>query len=571
MTNMNAWLSNLRLFNKILVPYIMVLIGIGIIISVAFQGIGSIQDLSSSVIDVQVKRMEMSLAMKADANDATIAALAVWIEKSPDRVKVYLERYDQSTASVGHILDNAMALATSDDRRAAVQDLMDKFSAYDVATREALKLAQSGDKEEAFKVLAGKARLARVAFGDSLEKRVIANRQSMGSAKHEIDDKGNSVTRLLFITAAVSMLASLAIAYAIVSKFVVRPLSRMTGDMERLSNGDLTIEITGMERQDEIGHMVMALAVFKKNAVEQKRLEESDTQRMQATDRRAKEIKDLMQNFENTATALLDSVKNAYGDLETTAQTMVGTADQTSQEAATVATATGQATGSVQTAASAAEELSVSIREISQQVDNSNRLSRTAVAEAEATNTIVKGLAEASARIGVVVKLINDIASQTNLLALNATIEAARAGDAGKGFAVVAGEVKNLANQTGRATEEIGVQIGAVQAATIQAVTAIAGIVGRISQINEIASAIAAAVEEQSAATTEIARSVQDAATGTQNVSASITRVSRASEDTGTAANQVLDSSHKLASENDNLRSEVLRFMRGLGTILKTV
>jgi methyl-accepting chemotaxis protein len=216
--------------------------------------------------------------------------------------------------------------------------------------------------------------------------------------------------------------------------------------------------------------------------------------------------------------------------------------------------------------ATAAEELSSSIREISRQVDQSASVAAAAASDAEQTNRTVQGLAESSARIGEVVSLINDIASQTNLLALNATIEAARAGDAGKGFAVVAGEVKTLATQTARATDEIGQQIAAVQAATTQAVAAIGGIVKRIDEINMIAAAISSAVEEQSAATSEIARNIQQAAVGTERVSNNIGGVNQAAGETRAASDQVLNASESLISQSSYLETEVSKFLSGVRT-----
>jgi methyl-accepting chemotaxis protein len=265
--------------------------------------------------------------------------------------------------------------------------------------------------------------------------------------------------------------------------------------------------------------------------------------------------------FERDVSGMVGLVSVSANQLQATAQSMSSCADQTNRQASAVGSAAEHASSNVQTAAAAAEELYASIHEISRQVSQSNQIAHSAVAEADRTNIMIQGLADAAGKIGDVVKLINNIASQTNLLALNATIEAARAGDAGKGFAVVAGEVKNLANQTARATDEISAQIAAVQNATKESVTAIHGIGTTISKISEITSAIAAAVEEQGSATQEIARNVQEAAQGTDTVSANISGVSQAAVETGQAAQQVLSAATEMTRQSDQLSVQVDQFL----------
>jgi methyl-accepting chemotaxis protein len=276
----------------------------------------------------------------------------------------------------------------------------------------------------------------------------------------------------------------------------------------------------------------------------------------------ARELGAQADNFEREVKSVVQSVATAANQMEGAARTMSASAEETSVQSTTVAAAAEEATTNIQTVAAAAEELSSSISEISRQVASSAAIASNARDEADRTNRIVQSLAEAASRIGQVVKLINDIASQTNLLALNATIEAARAGDAGKGFAVVANEVKNLANQTGKATDEIAGQISAVQNATKEAVSAIAGIAGTIGQINEIAGSIAASVEEQGAATQEIARNVQQAAMGTTEVTSTIARVSATAQETGSVARDVLDAASNLSRNATAMGQAVDTFVR---------
>ncbi|CCG39632.1 Putative methyl-accepting chemotaxis protein (fragment) [Magnetospirillum molischianum DSM 120] len=287
----------------------------------------------------------------------------------------------------------------------------------------------------------------------------------------------------------------------------------------------------------------------------------------QLREERGRALQAMTREFNRAVTGVLDTVAHAAANMNGVAQTMSANAEQTKRQALTVSAASDEASGSVQTVASAAEELSASISEIARQVQQSGVASRVASEEADHTNGMVRSLADSSAKIGAVVNLINDIASQTNLLALNATIEAARAGDAGKGFAVVANEVKHLATQTARATDEIGGLIGSVQAKTKEAVAAIASIVARIDDINQISAAIASAVEEQSAATAEIARNIQHAASGTRQVTSTIGGVSQAAAETGQAAEQVLASARSLVDESVALRGVVTRFLNQVGEI----
>jgi methyl-accepting chemotaxis protein len=376
------------------------------------------------------------------------------------------------------------------------------------------------------------------------------------------DAKSFAKAALLWIILATTFLVGL-VAF-VIARSVSQPLARMTEAMDALAKGDRETEIPARERGDEVGRMAAAVQVFKENMIRAREVAEREAEEQAMRQRRAEAMEKLSGEFDVGVRGVLDMVSSATTELQATAGSMSATAEETSRQSVAVAAASEQASTNVQTVASAAEELSSSIAEISRQVQQSAQVAGKAAEDAARTNGTVQTLAEAAQKIGDVVDLINDIASQTNLLALNATIEAARAGEAGKGFAVVASEVKSLANQTAKATEEIGAQISAMQSVTGEAVSAINAIGTTIGEINQIATAIASAVEEQGAATQEIARNVQQAAAGTQEVSSNIAGVQQAATDTGAASQQVLGASGELAQQAEMLRGHVEKFLAGV-------
>jgi len=384
------------------------------------------------------------------------------------------------------------------------------------------------------------------------------------AASHLTDESQGSYesSRALLLFGGGGLLLLLGAAAWLITRSVTGPVHRMTGAMGRLADGDLTIAVPGLDRSDELGAMAKAVQVFKENGQRIARLTaEQDELKRKAEEQRRTDMLHLADEFESHIEAVVEHVASAATEMNATAQSMTGIAASAMREAGSASVAAQQASGNVQTVASAAEQLSASIGEISAQVSQSTRTSQHAVEKAERTNEIVRSLATAAQTIGEVVNLINSIASQTNLLALNATIEAARAGEAGRGFAVVASEVKNLANQTASATDDIARQVTAVQGATGQAVDAIQDIVRTIGEISQTATAIASAVEEQQAATGEIARNVEQAARGTQEVARNIDGVSHAAQDAGHAAGQVLSEAEELSRQSEALRRETANFI----------
>jgi methyl-accepting chemotaxis protein len=399
---------------------------------------------------------------------------------------------------------------------------------------------------------------AKIAEIDKVERGLleerVADQDTAFSATYTANGLGGGAIVLIAIAAGIAL-----------ARGIAAPIRSMTSVMGRLAAGDNTVRIEGIERGDEVGAMAKAVEVFKQNAIENARLAaETEKAKSQAEAERKAAMMTLARNFEQSVKGVVDSVASASGRMQSVANSMVGTAKQTSQQAGASAAAAEQTSANVQTVAAATEEMSSSLAEISKQVSMSSQIAAQAVQDATRTNDTVAGLANAAQKIGEVVTLIQSIAGQTNLLALNATIEAARAGEAGKGFAVVASEVKNLATQTARATDEISAQISAMQSATGNAVDAIRGIGATITHMNEIATMIASAVEEQNAATDEISRNVTQAASGTKEVSTNVVQVQQAANETGGMAGDVLHAAEDLSREAQTLTSAVDEFLHGI-------
>ncbi|WP_076860246.1 methyl-accepting chemotaxis protein [Bradyrhizobium mercantei] len=393
---------------------------------------------------------------------------------------------------------------------------------------------------------------------------IITVRDAFYENAEQVLASAYSTARFSFVIALIGLLAVIAVSaglIVVVRRRILNPIAALTGRMSRLAAGEIAEPIPGAARNDEIGAMAAAVQVFKDNKIEADRLAIEKEAENDVKMRRARVLDDLTRAFEAKVTELVGGLSAASSVMEDTAQSMSATAAATNRQAAVVAAASDQTSTNVQTVASATEELTSSISEIARQVATSTEIAARAVDHARRTGDTARSLAEGAQKIGDVVTLIQSIAAQTNLLALNATIEAARAGEAGRGFAVVASEVKSLAGQTAKATTEISEQITAIQTASDETVTAIRSVVDVISEIDQIGTAIAAAIEEQGSATKEISRSVQEAARGTQEVNSNISGVQRAADDTGAAATQVLGAAEQLSTQSKDLAGQVNRFL----------
>jgi methyl-accepting chemotaxis protein len=350
----------------------------------------------------------------------------------------------------------------------------------------------------------------------------------------------------------------------ILRSIITTPIIDMTTRMGALAGGDVTVTVPALDRKDEVGDIARAVQVFKENTIAKQAMEGDARNAAAAREARMLRLEGLIKGFENAVATVLDTVSASADMMTSTARRMVDTADSASDRAQSAAQHANEANANVRMVAEAAEELSNSISEIAQQVGMSNQVATTATHEANGVNTRVTNLAGSADKIGEIIELITGIAEQTNLLALNATVEAARAGDAGKGFAVVASEVKNLARQTVKATEDISTQVSTIQKETHQTVGAIKGIGNTIASMDGITTAIAAAIEEQGAATQEIARNIDHAATGTHEVYQNIAEVSLAITETDEAAKEVLMAVEELQVQAATLRQEVSSFLAGI-------
>jgi methyl-accepting chemotaxis protein len=507
---------------------------------------------------VDAARTQSDISVRADAINVETSVLLVRVAnwrflatRDPKGPATFKTNYEKAGAAIAALQSNPAAAALV-PVIAPVKSALDAYAqSFDAVSQAILKsdeLYETSMVPE-FKKIDDIGAEAQTSLNG-----VVADTQQ------ETEDTVSRTTMLQGLLAALALLIGGALAW-LIGGSIVNPVSGMTAAMKKLAGGDTSVAVPAQDARDEIGEMAQAVQVFKQSMIEADRLAAEQRAEQGRKEERQKAIEGYIGEFDRSVREALEALASAATEMRATATSMSATAEETQRQAGTVASASEQTSANVQTVAASAEEMTSSISEIGRQVSQAAETAKKAVEDAQRTNGTVNTLAEAAQKIGQVVELIQDIASQTNLLALNATIEAARAGEAGKGFAVVASEVKSLANQTAKATEEIAAQIGSIQTVTGEAVTAIQGIGGTIGHISEISTTIASAVEEQGAATQEIARNTQEAARGTEQVSSNISGVNRAAGETGAAAAQVLASAEQLGRQSETLRGDVNRFL----------
>ena len=466
-------LDNLKLGWKFAIPLIVLFATMVGMVAYSSLALRQLTDGTATIVDVYAARRGAWHDMTNDVGLVTSQVKNVIIVTAEEDIAHYRGLYEAAKAATFRRIDLLDRLSSSAEVLAGHAQLRDELRAAYVEADRSIAFAAKNDNANAFKVLLENVNPRLDTVMEQSHAGIARASAEIAQARTGALATARRANTLLVVSSVVALLIASALLLYITIVKVTRPLASTLSGMDQLAGGELTIEVTGTNRRDEIGALSRALDMFKRNAQEARRVLEQQTEDAAAKARRATLLSTLVAQFETQVNGMVGQLSSASTELEATAQSMTATASQTNTQASSVAIAAERASAGVQTVASAAEELSASIGEISRQVSQSAQMTGQAVQEAQRTDTVVRALAEGAEKIGQVVSLITGIAGQTNLLALNATIEAARAGDAGKGFAVVASEVKNLAQQTAKATEEIAGQVSQIQSATREAVGAI--------------------------------------------------------------------------------------------------
>ena len=553
--------NNVRISTKLIVAFAALVLIIAALSGVTFYQLGESRDRVADTARINAITADLD-SMRQEVARQQAAVRGLLLSGNRD----YIKSYETAQAEYQRIFDSLATRLNTDRANELMTSAGKQIAGWqnDIVARQISLMRNPLTVDEA-RVLESNG------YGERMLNQANTDLDELLDLAHELTSSNAAtvetafdVTQLVLIIGTVIALLFAAAAWFVLSRAIASPINGMSAFMGELAEGKFEKETANQDRGDEIGNMAKSVEFFRQRLIENREMEARQAKENEEKAERAKRIEDMTANFDRESSEMVTSVAEGSTELKSVASSMSQIAERTEEKSTTVAAAAEEASSNVQTVASATEEINASLGEIASQVARATEVAQSAVTAAGQTSQVINGLREQSDQIGDVIKLINEIAEQTNLLALNATIEAARAGEAGKGFAVVASEVKNLATQTAKATEEISAQIASVRGESENAVTAIGEISAVIQKIDEITTTIAAAVEEQAAATQEISRNVSEASRGTSDVTSNIAEVKDGASETGRASRDVLTASEELSQHAERMRDVVQRFISGI-------
>ena len=531
--------------------------------AVQFYGLNTMDKITDEITGNVIPGIEQINALDGAFTDLRVNQYSLYTAPDEAEREIYLKAIQENLVEIDAAVKAYEPTIVLPEDRAMFDQILQRLKTYGDENKKIQDLIGQGLTDEAYTLLDGSSQDLYDETSDILTKLKEFNGAVADDAK-ERSNKTFKTNSIISITASLLLLFFGIFMVITLTRAIARPIKATTDYMGVLASGDLSKDVPDRDRKDEIGEMATAIQVFKDGMVRAKELEAEQRAGELAKQERQKNVDNSIKKFERAMADIVKFVASASAELQASAQSLAASAEETSKQSDAVSNASQLAAQNVQTVASATEELSSSINEISSQVSLSSQVANKAVVDAEQAGQSVAELVEAAQKIGDVTKIISDIAEQTNLLALNATIEAARAGEAGKGFAVVASEVKNLATESTKATEEIAAQISNIQQISQSSAEAINTICRVIREIDGIAGAISAAIQEQTAATQEISRNVSEAYNGTSEVNQNIGSVSEAANATGSASHEVLSAADELARQSTVLKQEFDVFIHEL-------